>query len=139
MKIGIIGQGYVGNSVFQIFKNFYDVFTYDIKENLSNSSLDEIKKTCEVIFICVPTPMNSDGSCDSSIVESVIKEFSKTKNKILINKSTVVPGTTSMFNKKYTNNKIIFNPEFLTERNAFDDFKNQERIIIGGPGLRLVL
>ena len=104
MKIGIIGQGYVGNSVFQIFKNFYDVFTYDIKENLSNSSLDEIKKTCEVIFICVPTPMNSDGSCDSSIVESVIKEFSKTKNKILINKSTVVPGTTSMFNR---NTQII--------------------------------
>ena len=133
MKIGIIGQGFVGNAVFQTFKNYYDVSTYDIKNELSNSSLEKIKKNCEVVFICVPTPMNSDGSCNSLIVESVIKEFSETKNKILINKSTVTPGTTSMLNQKYTNNKIIFNPEFLTERNAVNDFKNQERIIIGGP------
>jgi UDPglucose 6-dehydrogenase len=133
MNIGIIGQGFVGNAVFQTFKNFYNVFTYDIKEELSNSSLNEIKKKCEIIFICVPTPMNLDGSCDSSIVESVVKEFSKTKNKILVNKSTVVPGTTLKLNEKYPNNKIIFNPEFLTERNAVNDFKNQERIIIGGP------
>ena len=133
MKIGIIGQGFVGNAVFQTFKNFYDIFTYDIKNELSNSSLEKIKRTCEIVFICVPTPMNSDGSCNSTIVESVIEDFSDTKNKILINKSTVIPGTTSMLNKKYVNNKIIFNPEFLTERNAVEDFKNQERIIIGGP------
>ena len=133
MKIGIIGQGFVGNAVFQTFKNYFDVFTYDLKDCLSNSSLNEIKKKCELVFICVPTPMNLDGSCDSSIVESVIKEFSDTNNKILINKSTVTPGTTSKLNEKYSNNKIIFNPEFLTERNAVDDFKNQERIIIGGP------
>lgn len=133
MKIGIIGQGFVGNAVFQTFKNFFDVLTYDLKEHLSNSSLNEIKKSCELVFICVPTPMNLDGSCDTSIVESVIKKFSDTENKILINKSTVIPGTTSILNQKYSNNKIIFNPEFLTERNAVDDYKNQERIIIGGP------
>ena len=40
--IGIVGQGFVGNAVFQTFKNFYHVFTYDIKEELSNSSLNEI-------------------------------------------------------------------------------------------------
>ena len=133
MNIGIIGQGFVGNAVFQTFKNFYSVFTYDLKDNLSNSSLNEIKKKCELVFICVPTPMNLDGSCDSSIVESVIKEFSDTESKILINKSTVIPGTTSKFNEKYPKNKIIFNPEFLTERNAKNDFRNQERIILGGP------
>ena len=83
MKIGIIGQGFVGNAVFQTFKNFYDVFTYDIKDELSNSSLDKIKRTCEIVFICVPTLMNSDGSCNSTIVESVIKNFSDTKNNVL--------------------------------------------------------
>ena len=118
---------------FSNFQKFFHVLTYDINENLCNSSLEEIKNNCDIIFICVPTPMNKDGSCDVSVVESVIKEFSNLKDKILVNKSTVPPGTTQLFNEKYCNNKIVFNPEFLTERNAVEDFKNQERIIIGGP------
>ena len=46
-----------------------------------------------VVFVCVPTPMNSDGSCDISVAENVINEFSDVRL-IVINKSTVVPGTT---------------------------------------------
>ncbi len=133
MDIGIVGQGFVGNAVYQKFKNFFSTYTYDVNKKICNSSLKEIKDKCNVVFICVPTPMNNNGSCDISTVESVINDFSTCKGKILINKSTVPPGTTEMFNKKSKENQIIFNPEFLTERNAVNDYKYQERIILGGP------
>lgn len=131
MNIGIIGQGFVGNAVYQKFKNFFNVFTYDLNSKLCNSNFEEINKNCSIVFICLPTPMNPDGSCDISIVEGMIAEFSS--EIIIINKSTVPPGTTERFNTKYKNLQIVFNPEFLTERNAVQDFNNQNRIIIGGP------
>ena len=87
MNIGIIGQGFVGNAVYQKFKNF-TVFTYDLNSKLCNSNFEEINKNCSIVFICLPTPMNSDGSCDISIVENMISKFS---SKIIINKSTVPP------------------------------------------------
>lgn len=130
MNIGIIGQGFVGNAVYQKFKNFFTVFTYDLNSKLCNSNFEEINKNCSIVFICLPTPMNSDGSCDISIVENMISKFS---SKIIINKSTVPPGATERFNTKFKNLQIVFNPEFLTERNAVQDFNNQNRIIIGGP------
>ena len=133
MNIGIIGQGFVGNAVYQKFKNYFNILTYDIKEELSNSTLLNIKLKCKIIFICVPTPMSSDGSCDVSIVKSVINEFSELEDVIIINKSTIPPGTTEDFNNSFKKLQIIFNPEFLTERNAVEDFNNQHRIILGGP------
>ena len=133
MNIGIIGQGFVGNAVYQKFKNFFNVFTYDINPQKSNSSLKELKNNCKIIFICVPTPMKSDGMCDISIFESVVDQLSDIKDLIIVNKSTVILGTTEKLNNKYKGIQILFNPEFLTERNAVEDFKNQNRIILGGP------
>ena len=133
MKIGIIGQGFVGNAVYLKFKLFYEVLTFDINPKLCNSNIEEIKKRCKIIFVCVPTPMKSDGSCDISIVKSVVNNFTKEKGLIIINKSTVIPGTTEKLNNEFKNIQIVFNPEFLTERNAVNDFNNQNRIIIGGP------
>ena len=102
-------------------------------KKIGNSSLSEIKKKCKIVFVCVPTPMNKDGSCDISVVESVMKDLSSVKELIVVNKSTVTPGTTEKLNEIYKNLNIVFNPEFLTERNAVNDYDNQERIIIGGP------
>jgi len=133
MKIGIIGQGFVGNAIFEKFKIFFDVLTYDIKSQLCNSSIEEIKNNCKIIFICVPTPMNKDGSCDISIVSSAIDQLRDLSDVIIVNKSTVPPGTTEKLNSVHQNKQIVFNPEFLTERNAVEDFKNQKRVIIGGP------
>ena len=53
--------------------------------------------------------------------------------KIAIIKSTVPPGTTSSINRMCKNIDVMFSPEFLTEANSFEDFKNQTRIILGGP------
>tara|TARA_Y100000768_G_scaffold388763_1_gene386906 strand:- start:6686 stop:7507 length:822 start_codon:yes stop_codon:yes gene_type:complete len=133
MNLGIIGQGFVGNAVYQKFKNYFNVFTFDLEIEKSNSTISEIKSNCNVIFVCVPTPMNKDGSCNISIVESAISSFSNKENCIIINKSTVPPGTTEYLNNKFKKLQIVFNPEFLTERNAVSDFNNQNRIILGGP------
>ncbi len=134
MKIGIIGLGFVGTAVYEKFKNFYTVFKYDIIENKSNCLLDELIKKSKIIFVCLPTPMNDDGSCNIDKVESVLKTINNHNEKrIIILKSTVIPNTTEKFNNKFKNLSIVFNPEFLTERNAIEDFNNQERIILGGP------
>lgn len=133
MNIGIIGQGFVGNAVYQKFKNFFNIYTYDINPELCNSNLIDLKNNCKIIFVCVPTPMKSDGSCDISIVETVVSQLSDIDDLIIINKSTVILGTTEKLNLKYKRIQILFNPEFLTERNAVEDFNNQSRIILGGP------
>ena len=120
-KIGIIGQGYVGSAIRIGFEPHYEVSTYD-KYDLAKSThskLSDVVKNSDVIFVCVPTPMNKDGSCHTDIVEDVIK-------------STIPPGTTDRLHRKYKNIDVIFNPEFLTEANFIEDFKNQNRIILGG-------
>jgi len=137
MKIGIIGQGYVGTAVKTIFEKHYEVETYDIKEDCSCISISDLVNKTDIIFVCVPTPMNKDGSCNICIVEDVVREINfvtvDTPNRIVAIKSTIPPGTTTIFNNQYNNIDIVFNPEFLTEANFIEDFKNQNRIIIGGP------
>ena len=133
MNLGIIGQGFVGNAVYQKFKNFFNVYTFDLVPELCNSTYDELVKNCKIIFVCIPTPMNEDGSCNVELVKNVLSKLNKATNAIVINKSTVIPGTTELFNKQFKNLEIIFNPEFLTERNSIEDFNSQERIILGGP------
>jgi len=135
MKIGIIGQGYVGSAIKTGFDGFYDIETYDkYDETKSTCSLSDMVSWCEVIFVCVPTPMNKNGSCNIEVVEGVVKEIDELSNKkiIVVIKSTVSPGTTERLHKKYKNLNVIFNPEFLTEANFIEDFKNQKRIILGG-------
>ena len=134
MIIGIIGQGFVGNAIYQKFKNYYNVLTFDLDNSKCNSTEKELIDNSEVIFVCLPTPMNQDGSCNIDIVEGVIKKINDiSKDKIVVIKSTIVPGTTDKLNSKYENITIAFNPEFLTERNAIEDYENQNRIILGGP------
>lgn len=134
MKIGIIGQGFVGNAVYEKFKLFFDIKTYDIDDSKANSSFDDLVFNSEIIFLCLPTPMNKNGSCNIKILQSTLELIDKkVKNVIIVLKSTVPPGSTSIFNKKYKNLSVVFNPEFLTERNAINDYKNQDRIILGGP------
>ena len=77
--------------------------------------------------------MNKDGSCNVELVREVLSRLNKETKAIIVNKSTVVPGTTEKFNEEFKNLEIVFNPEFLTERNSVEDFNNQSRIILGGP------
>ena len=133
MNIGIIGQGFVGKAVFQKFKSFFKVYTYDSISEICNSSYDDLVKNCKIIFICIPTPMNKDGSCNIELVRNVLYKLNKETKAIIVNKSTVIPGSTENFNQEFENLQIVFNPEFLTERNSTEDFNKQNRIILGGP------
>ena len=139
MNIGIIGQGFVGNAVFQKFRKYYNVYTYDLQAKLCNATNEEIFVECDIIFVCLPTPMNKDGSCYTGLVEAELRDldekcrFDSNKNKTIIIKSTISPGTTAKWNKQFKNLNVVFNPEFLTEANAVSDYENQNRIILGGP------
>jgi UDPglucose 6-dehydrogenase len=150
MNIGIVGLGYVGTAIKSGFEKHYELETYDkYDESKSSCDLADLVAKCKVIFVCVPTPMNKDGRCHTEIVESVVKdidkwcyaywgnyEYQKSKEidrkPIVVIKSTVPPGTTDRLHRKYKSVDVIFNPEFLTEMNFLEDFKNQSRIILGG-------
>ena len=135
MTIGIIGQGYVGTAIKLGFQEHYKIETYD-KFDLAKSTRSNVKDIVEeanVIFVCVPTPMRKDGTCYTGIVEEVIREINETAtDHIIVIKSTIPPGTTDRINQEYTHSTVIFNPEFLTEANFLEDFRNQKRIILGG-------
>tara|TARA_B100000927_G_scaffold151891_4_gene122451 strand:+ start:4845 stop:5681 length:837 start_codon:yes stop_codon:yes gene_type:complete len=137
MNIGIIGQGFVGNAVYQKLKKYYKVFTYDIQAKLCNSDLPEVLERCKIIFVCLPTPMNKDGSCNLDLLDNTLKEINRASmdmdGRIVVIKSTIIPGSTDKFQLDYQHIDLVFNPEFLTEANAVDDFENQTRLLLGGP------
>lgn len=133
-KVGIIGWGVVGQAVGQAFAKKHAVFWYD-KYKKSPWSFAEVVDKAEIIFICVPTPMYDDlKGTDLSIVDEVVRDAAKLTsgtNKIIVIKSTVIPGTTAHLSKVYSTLKLAMNPEFLTEANAPWDFLHPDRTIIG--------
>ena len=129
INVGVIGNGFVGEAISFAFSSISNLYIYDINPSRSLNDIESVHK-CDFVFVCVPTPMFKDGSQDLSYVENT---FEKASNKpVYILKSTVIPGTTDSLCKKYPNFKIIFSPEFLTERTAKLDMLTQSRIILGG-------
>jgi len=134
--VGVIGWGFVGQATGLGFasnkKN--KVFWYD-KFKKSPNTLDEVVEKSDFIFVCVPTPIFDDYSgMDMSIVEGVIKEIAPKvtgTDKILIIKSTSLPGTSKKMAKKFKGINFVMNPEFLTQINANRDFLNPARTVIG--------
>ena len=128
--IGIIGNGFVGEALAFAFSSSYKVKVYDV---IKKKSIDSLESTLnsDFVFVCLPTPMNSDGSQDLTFIEDFFSKNFKYENPIYIIKSTILPGTTKSLSLKYPNLKIIFSPEFLTARNAKLDIITQSRIIIG--------
>ena len=139
MKIGIIGNGFVGSSVAFGFSAQTgcdaDVKIYDKDESKSTHTLPQVL-TSDFIFISVPTPSNKDGSINLDILHSIFDEINYKngydRDNIFLVRSTVTPGTTRKLKRKFRNLNIVFNPEFLTERSAKLDFINQSRFIVGG-------
>lgn len=136
-KVGIVGQGYVGKALKVGFKSDnIEINTYDkyLSDQSTVKDLNELTLSSNIIFICVPTPMKKNGECFIGIVEEVVKDINilADDKKTVIIKSTVPPGTTEKLNEICKNISLIFNPEFLTEANFLDDFKNQKYIILGG-------
>lgn len=126
--IGIVGNGFVGNAVYQNLRDKVSCKVFDVNTNKSFNSLLEVLEQ-EFIFVCLPTPMKSTGECDLSILDNFFNKIPTTVNGIFVIKSTVPIGITKKYSSKH---KVIHNPEFLTARNAVEDFRNSERNVIGG-------
>ena len=128
--VGVIGNGFVGETIAFAFSPTSEVKVYDVNPLKTTHTLNEVMEQ-EFIFICLPTPMSTDGSQDLSFIENFFESVSPKEETIFIIKSTVLPGTTNQLIEKYGYN-IIFSPEFLTERTAKLDMLTQARIIFGG-------
>ena len=129
MKLGIIGKGFVGSAV----ANGFDI---DCKQTIvdpkyTDDTIEDVLD-CKLVFVCVPTPVSEDGSCDTSIVKDVLIELSMRDYKgVVVVKSTIIPDYLHEFKKEF-DLKIVYNPEFLTESNANEDFKNPPFQVFGG-------
>ena len=131
IRVGIIGIGMVGEPIRKWFEelNGYkrgkDLFCYDVDPKKGYS--DDVNKA-DVVFVAVPTPPNPDGSCNVSIVQNAVATIKD--GKIVVVKSTVAPGTVQNLQNKHPKKKFIFNPEFLTESQAWEDFLSPDRQIV---------
>lgn len=131
-KIGIVGVGMVGTPLKRYFE---DVKGYQRQSNLFLYDTDPQKKysdnvsKADVVFVCVPTPRTPEDKANLSALDSAFKTIKGSK--VVVIKSTIPPGTTESFQKKYPRHKILFNPEFLTEKQAWDDFIKPDRQIVG--------
>ncbi len=129
MKISIVGHGFVGKALENGINDDSDIQIIDPKYKNQVSDISEFNP--DFIFICVPTPMSNDKDQDLKILYKVIIEIKGLSlNSEVILKSTVLPNSILDIQKLIPN--IVYNPEFLTEANAFEDFMNADLIVLGG-------
>ena len=127
-SVGIIGVGMVGGAVQRYFEKVgVTPFLYDKFKNLG--SVPEANRA-EVIFVCVPTPYDeAGGGFDLSAVHEALGFIAG--EKIVVLKSTVLPGTTEELQKQFPQHKILFNPEFLTQSTGDNDMLYPDRQVVG--------
>jgi len=133
MKIGIIGVGMVGSAYMEGLQRLeFDVVGYDkYKEEYHLNMMDVISS--DVIFICLPTVPKKNGTMDTSPFDEVFQHLVDYHyTGLIIIKSTLLPGTTKKYYKKYKLN-IVHSPEFLSESQALYDVLNPTRIVVGLP------
>lgn len=125
--IGFIGQGFIGGSYADDFENRgYEVVRY-AKEEPYNKNKDAIK-TCDIVFIAVPTPTTPDGF-SFDIVKSTLSLVGL--GAIVVIKSTVLPGTTEMLQEEFPDIFLMHSPEFLRAATAKEDAAHPQRNIVG--------
>lgn len=132
-KIGVVGYGVVGEAIASVFSDKgHKVLVNDIKPLDFSESKETLMKGCDFVFLCLPTPTNGEG-CDISALEDTFDEIGQCRSgAIVVVKSTVPPGTTRKFAKEYPHLNIVYSPEFLTEANAKEDFKDPDRVVLAG-------
>jgi len=129
MKIGIVGHGFVGKAVDYGFPdNMCQKTIIDPRYGNSVSDLGQQDFT----FVCVPTPMGTNGRIDASIITSVMSELRKHSIGIVIVKSTVTPDIIQDLWVENFSTRLVYNPEFLTEKSANEDFVNPTMHVFGG-------
>lgn len=129
IKLGIVGHGFVGKATDLGFNKNVEKYIVDPKYSTLIKDLQDFRP--EIVFVCVPTPMGKDGLQDSSIIRTVIRELNKyASDAVICIKSTVIPSV--LKSMASLNPNIVYNPEFLREKHAKEDFINSEFIVFGG-------
>jgi UDPglucose 6-dehydrogenase len=128
-QIAIMGTGMVGGAVDRYFKTQnIQAALYDPPKGLSDTS---VLQNADVIFVAVPTPFYLDGSgFDDSFLREALSAI-PAEGKIIVLKSTILPGTTDRLQALYPQHRILFNPEFLTESRVDEDMQHPNRQIVG--------
>lgn len=126
MRIGIVGVGFVGRAILSAY-NGHNVVCRDPKAGY-NASIEELLTT-DAVFVCVPSPARTDGSCDISILETVLEELQGYTG-VIISKVTAPPNQYRRLQQQYP--QLVYAPEFLTAVNAVNDYKNSKFLIVGG-------
>ena len=129
MKIGFVGQGWIGKNYANDFENRgYDVVRYALEEPYI-ANKEKIKE-CDIVFIAVPTPTTKKGF-ESSIVRSAMRSVGS--GKIAVIKSTILPGITESIQAENPDIFVLHSPEFLVESTAAYDAAHPSRNIVGIP------
>ena len=124
-KILIIGHGFVGQAVDYGFS--HPKIEKTIVDPKYDTNLDNIDSTIyDCAFVCVPTPMGDSGAIDSSIIDSTVDKL-KERDILVVVKSTVTPDIVANWPKN-----VVYNPEFLTEKSANEQFVDPAFHILGG-------
>lgn len=119
-NILIIGHGFVGQAVDYAFSN---IPRYIVDPKYDTEIPTDNLLQYDIVFVCVPTPMGSDGSIDTSIIDSVLQRIKD--HPLVVVKSTVTPDIIEQYN-------VVYNPEFLTEKAANEQFVSAKFHILGG-------
>lgn len=130
MKIAQIGNGFVGSALHKSFKGKgCDTVVYDKFQNIG--SIEDVLAS-DILFMCLPTPYVDGFGFDLSALTENLKVLSLNNYAgLIVIKSTIEPGSTEQLSSQYENLLLCHNPEFLTAKTAFEDFDNQEHIVIG--------
>lgn len=130
MKVGIVGYGWVGKAMYQLFPGAYIYDPYSKEKNTYFTESKDLINSCDIVFVCVPTPCINETVLDTSIVEKVVSWL---KCPLIVIRSTVNPGTCDYLSKEYGKN-IVMQPEFLgeTPSHPFLDSKTRQFLVIGG-------
>ena len=129
LTIGIIGNGFVGRATSLFAGPFVKVLVYDIDPEKCvplGTSLSVIAYSCDLIFVCVPTPIEmTSNKCHLGFVESAIESLRQNRPfGSIVLRSTVPPGTCY-------NLGVHHFPEFLRERTWNIDFQETSKWVIG--------
>lgn len=135
MKVGIVGHGFVGSALSSALNDDVVVFVNDPAHYMSVKKSTLVAAKLDFIFLCLPTPPGKHDSCFSGLIETSLQELSRCglqKNTIVVIKSTITPNLLQDIVTLYDNLSIVYNPEFLTQNNATEDFINPNLHIFGG-------
>jgi UDPglucose 6-dehydrogenase len=135
LKMGIVGHGFVGKAVEYAF--YHPMIEHFLVDPIYNTSVDDlIDWKPQLVFVCAPTPQNPDsGFVDASIVEDAVLKLIYHTNAFVVVKSTITPDIVDrLYNsiEPQDYDRFCYNPEFLTEKSACEDFVNAEHHVFGG-------